>query len=103
MKDVFIRFFLEKHARKAPLFKILSSLHQLHACFSILNLFATEPSFQRRLVTAAWSTNSRVLMNAIPKREQQEVAAELTGIFKQEKKEDALLNLTAFKAKHRLR
>ncbi len=34
-------------------------------------------------------------MNAIPKREQQEVAAELTGIFKQEKKEDAVLNLTA--------
>ncbi len=53
------------------------------------------PSFRRRLVKAAWFTNSRVLLNAIPKREQQEVAAELTGIFKQEKKEDAVLNLTA--------
>jgi putative transposase len=42
-------------------------------------------------------------MNAIPKREQQEVAAELAGIFKQEKKEDALLNLAAFKAKYRQR
>jgi putative transposase len=34
-------------------------------------------------------------MNAIPRREQQEVATELAGIFKQEKKEDALLNLAA--------
>jgi putative transposase len=45
----------------------------------------------------------RNVLNAIPKREQQEVVAELTGIFKQEKKEDAVLNLTAFKAKYRLR
>ncbi len=45
----------------------------------------------------------RNVMNAIPKREQQEVATELTGIWKQEKREDALLNLAAFKAKYRLR
>jgi putative transposase len=45
----------------------------------------------------------RNVMNTVPKREQQEVAAELTGIFKQEKREDALLNLSAFKAKYRLR
>ena len=45
----------------------------------------------------------RNVLNAIPKREQQEVTAELTGIWKQEKKEDALLNLAAFKAKYRLR
>ena len=37
----------------------------------------------------------RNVMNAIPKREQQEVATELAGIFKQEKKEEAWLNLTA--------
>src|SRR5437764_15461460 len=37
----------------------------------------------------------RNVMNAIPKREQQEVAAELAGIFKQENKESALLNLAA--------
>jgi putative transposase len=34
-------------------------------------------------------------MSAIPKREQQEVATELAAIFKQEKKEDAVLNLAA--------
>src|SRR5437660_3500050 len=45
----------------------------------------------------------RNVMNAIPKREQQEVITELTGIWKQEKKEDALLNLAAFKAKYRQR
>ncbi len=45
----------------------------------------------------------RNVMNAIPHREQKEVAAELAGIWKQEKKEDALLNLAAFKAKYRQR
>jgi putative transposase len=38
----------------------------------------------------------RNVMNAIPKREQQQVATELAGIWKQEKKEDAQLNLAAF-------
>src|SRR5260370_26522304 len=42
-------------------------------------------------------------MNAIPKREHQEVTTELTGIWKQEKQEDALLNLAAFKAKYQKR
>jgi putative transposase len=45
----------------------------------------------------------RNVMSAIPKREQQEVTAELAGIWKQEKKEDALLNLAAFKAKYHKR
>ncbi len=34
-------------------------------------------------------------MSAIPKREYQEVVTELTGIWKQEKKEEARLNLAA--------
>jgi putative transposase len=45
----------------------------------------------------------RNVMNAIPHRERKEVEAELQGIWKQEKKEDALLNLTAFKAKYQKR
>src|SRR5256886_10886809 len=45
----------------------------------------------------------RNVMNAIPKREYQEVVTDLTGIWKQEKKEDALLNLAAFKAKYQKR
>jgi putative transposase len=45
----------------------------------------------------------RNVMNAIPKREQQEVTTELTGIWKQEQKEDALLNLAAFQAKYQKR
>ncbi len=45
----------------------------------------------------------RNVMNAIPKREQQEVAAELTAIWKQATKEDALLNLAAFQAKYQKR
>jgi putative transposase len=45
----------------------------------------------------------RNVMNAIPHRERKEVAAELAGIWKQEKKEDALLNLAAFKAKYQKR
>ena len=42
----------------------------------------------------------RNIMSAIPRREREEVQAELTGIWKQEKKEDALTNLNAFKAKY---
>jgi putative transposase len=45
----------------------------------------------------------RNVLSAIPKREQQEVTAELTGIWKQETREQALLNLAAFKAKYQKR
>jgi len=45
----------------------------------------------------------RNLMSAIPKREQQEVMTELKGIWSCEKKEEALLNLAAFKAKYQKR
>src|SRR2546430_7457183 len=45
----------------------------------------------------------RNVMNAIPHRERKEVETELAGIWKQEKKEDALLNLVAFKAKYQKR
>jgi putative transposase len=45
----------------------------------------------------------RNVMNAIPKREYQEVVTDLTGIWKQETKEQALLNLAAFKAKYQKR
>lgn len=45
----------------------------------------------------------RNVMNAIAHRERKEVNTELSGIFKQEKKEDALLNLAAFKAKYQKR
>src|SRR5579859_4039379 len=37
----------------------------------------------------------RNVMNAIPQRVRKEVETELAGIWKQEKKEDALLNFTA--------
>ncbi len=45
----------------------------------------------------------RNVMSAIPKREQQEVITELKGIWQQEKKEDAFLNLMAFQAKYQKR
>ncbi|HEU5375186.1 MAG TPA: IS256 family transposase [Ktedonobacteraceae bacterium] len=45
----------------------------------------------------------RNVLNAIPHRERQEVATELAGIWKQETKEEALLNLSAFKAKYQKR
>jgi len=45
----------------------------------------------------------RNVLNAIPHRERQEVSAELSGIFRQEKKEDAQLHLAAFKAKYQKR
>ena len=39
-------------------------------------------------------------MSAIPKRERGAVTAELTGIWKSETKEEALLQLAAFKGKY---
>ena len=57
-------------------------------------LFSATPR-QRCLVH-----KQRNIMSAIPRREREEVQAELTGIWKQEKKKDALSNLHAFKAKY---
>jgi hypothetical protein len=51
--------------------------------------------FPPRRGLAVWSTSCRVLMSAIPRRERADVQAELTGIWKQAKKEDALTNLQA--------
>ena len=45
----------------------------------------------------------RNVLNAIPHRERKELGTEMAEIFKQEKKEDALLNLAAFKAKYHKR
>jgi transposase-like protein len=42
----------------------------------------------------------RNVLSAIPRRVREDVQAELTGIWKQEKKETALINLNAFKAKY---
>jgi transposase-like protein len=61
---------------------------------AISSLFPATPR-QRCLVH-----KQRNVLNAVAHRERQEVATELGGIWKQEKKEDALLNLAAFKAKY---
>ncbi|GCE03435.1 hypothetical protein KDAU_07640 [Dictyobacter aurantiacus] len=45
----------------------------------------------------------RNVLNAIAYRERKEISSELSEIFKQERKEDALLNLAAFKAKYQKR
>ncbi len=45
----------------------------------------------------------RNIMSSIPKREQQEVMTELKGIWHQENKQEALVNLAAFKAKYQKR
>jgi putative transposase len=45
----------------------------------------------------------RNVMNAIPKREREQVAAELSEIWKQATKEEARLNLAAFQAKYQKR
>jgi len=45
----------------------------------------------------------RNVLNAVPHRERPSVAAELSGIFKQETKDEALLQLAAFKGKYQKR
>jgi transposase-like protein len=57
-------------------------------------LFAATPR-QRCLVH-----KQRNVLSAIPRRDREEVQAELSGIWKQETKEEALLNLKAFQAKY---
>ena len=56
---------------------------------AVSSLFPATPR-QRCLVH-----KQRNVMNAVPHRERKEVEAELQGIWKQEKKEDAILNLAA--------
>jgi len=64
---------------------------------AVAALFAATPR-QRCVVH-----KQRNVMNAIAHRERKEVSSELSGIFKQERKEDALLNLAAFKARYQKR
>jgi transposase-like protein len=61
---------------------------------AVSELFSATPR-QRCLVH-----KQRNVLNAIPRREREAVQVELTGIWKQEKKEEALVNLAAFKAKY---
>jgi putative transposase len=61
---------------------------------ALSELFSARPR-QRCLVHKQCNVTS-----AIPRREREEVQAELTAIWKQEKKEDALANLHAFQAKY---
>jgi putative transposase len=64
---------------------------------AVSELFSATPR-QRCLVH-----KQRNVLSAIPRREREEVQAELSGIWKQEKKEDALANLQVFKAKYAVR
>ncbi len=64
---------------------------------AVSELFAATPR-QRCLVH-----KQRNVLSAIPRREREAVQAELSGIWKQEKKEEALVNLQAFKAKYAVR
>jgi putative transposase len=61
---------------------------------AVSELFSATPR-QRCLVH-----KQRNVLNAIPRREREAVQVELTGIWKQEKKEEALANLATFKAKY---
>jgi transposase-like protein len=66
-------------------------------------LAAVESLFPTTLRQRCLVHKQRNVMSTIPKREQQEVMAELKGIWQQEKKEDALVNLAPFKAKYQKR
>src|SRR5260221_4630726 len=56
--------------------------------------------FRPRLVNAGRSHKQRNVLNAIPRRERGEVQAELVGIWEQPTKQEALIQLAAFKAKY---
>ena len=61
---------------------------------AVANLFSATPR-QRCLVH-----KQRNVLNAIPRRERDEVQAELTGIWEQPTKSEGLTQLAAFKAKY---
>lgn len=61
---------------------------------AVSDLFSATPR-QRCLVH-----KQRNVMNAIPRREREAVQVELTGIWKHETKEEALVSLATFKAKY---
>ncbi len=61
---------------------------------AVSELFTATPR-QRCLVH-----KQRNILNAVPRREREDVQTELAGIWKQEKKEEALMNLATFKAKY---
>jgi putative transposase len=63
-------------------------------------LAAVDELFPATLRQRCLVHKQRHVMTAIPQREHQQVATELAGIWKQEKKADAQLNLAAFKAKY---
>ncbi len=63
----------------------------------------SQPSFQRLPGSAVWCINSAMCGSAIAHRERKEVSMESAAIFKQEQKEEAVLNLAAFKAKYQKR
>src|SRR6266849_6106786 len=64
---------------------------------AVSDLFSATPR-QRCLVH-----KQRNVLNAIPKRERGDVAAELVGIWEQPSKQEALTQLAAFKAKYAVR
>ncbi len=64
---------------------------------AVSNLFAATPR-QRCLVH-----KQRNVLNAIPRRERGDVQAELVGIWEQPTKQEALIQLAAFKAKYTVR
>jgi putative transposase len=64
---------------------------------AVAELFAATPR-QRCLVH-----KQRNILNAIPRRERSEVQAELVGIWEQPTKQEALVQLAAFKAKYHQR
>ena len=66
-------------------------------------LAALESLFPATLRQRCLVHKQRNVLNAIPHRERQVVAAELSGAFKQETKEEALVQLAAFKAKYQKR
>jgi putative transposase len=66
-------------------------------------LAALEELFPATLRQRCVVHKQRKVMNAIPHREQKDVAAELAGIWKAATKEEALLNLAAFKGKYHQR
>jgi putative transposase len=93
-KDGWTCLLQDLHRRGATHIDLLMTDGHEGLLAAVSDLFSATPR-QRCLVH-----KQRNVLNAIPRRERSDVQAELVGIWEQPNKQEALIQLTAFKAKY---
>jgi putative transposase len=93
-KEGWLSLLQDVRARGATQFDLIVTDGHEGLLAAVAHLFSATPR-QRCLLH-----KQRNVLNAIPRRERTEVAAELVGIWEQPTKQEALIQLAAFKARY---